>query len=183
MASQITGQVFNILFGVLLIGVSLYLICATGAAPPRGGQQPRPPGGLARLGLDHPALHRCVRRGVGYGFSLPIGLLISLGVGFLSTLLGIGGGIIHVPALVTLLGFPAHIATATSHFILAISSATGTGVNLGLGRVQLGPALAMGVGAIGGAQIGGRLARRVHGRWIVRGLAGALFLVGLRLLF
>jgi hypothetical protein len=34
-------------------------------------------------------------------------------------LLGIEGGIIHVPALGYLLSFPVHIATATSHFILA----------------------------------------------------------------
>jgi uncharacterized membrane protein YfcA len=42
-------------------------------------------------------------------------MLVSVGVGVLSSLLGIGGGIIHVPAMVYLLGFPTHVATATSH--------------------------------------------------------------------
>ena len=40
--------------------------------------------------------------------------------GLVGALLGIGGGIVHVPVLSTVLGFPVHTATATSHFILAI---------------------------------------------------------------
>jgi uncharacterized membrane protein YfcA len=182
-ASRITGQVFNLIFGVLLISVSLYLIWRP--ERPRGGADSSlvRPAGWRGWGWTTRRFTDTSGEDWAYGFSLPVGLLISLAVGFLSTLLGIGGGIIHVPALVAVMGFPAHIATATSHFILAISSATGTAVNLSLGHVQLGPALAMGVGAIAGAQVGGRLARRVHGRWIVRGLAVALGLVGLRLLF
>src|SRR5690242_12937792 len=41
------------------------------------------------------------------------GSLFSLGVGFLSSFLGIGGGVIHVPVLVRALAFPVHTATAT----------------------------------------------------------------------
>jgi uncharacterized membrane protein YfcA len=108
--------------------------------------------------------------------------VLSFGVGFLSSILGIGGGIIHVPALITLFDFPAHIATATSHFILALSAATGTLSHVALGHVQLGPGIAMALGAIAGAQVGGALSHRVHGTWIVRGLAAALTLVGLRLI-
>jgi len=36
------------------------------------------------------------------------------------------GGIIHVPAMVGLLGFPVHVATATSHFVLAFMALAGT---------------------------------------------------------
>lgn len=59
-----------------------------------------------------------------------LGIVSSLIIGYISTLLGIGGGIIHVPILVNLLGFPVHIASATSHFILAIMSLTGTIVHI-----------------------------------------------------
>jgi uncharacterized membrane protein YfcA len=117
-----------------------------------------------------------------YGFSLLWGIMLSFVVGFLSSILGIGGGIIHVPALITLFDFPAHLATATSHFILAISAATGTATQLFLGHVRLIPAISMAVGAIVGAQIGGALSSRLTGKWIVRGLALALMLVGIRLI-
>ena len=40
-------------------------------------------------------------------------------MGFVSSFLGIGGGIIHVPLMVAALGFPVHVATATSDFVLA----------------------------------------------------------------
>jgi uncharacterized membrane protein YfcA len=181
-ASAISGRVFNIIFGILLVLVSIYLILRPERKAVAPGTVPERPTGWRGWGWTPRRFIDAKGEEWRYGFSQPIGLLISVGVGFLSSLLGIGGGIVHVPAMVMVLGFPAHIATATSHFILAISSATGTAVNLGLGRVQLGPALAMGIGAIGGAQIGGRLAQRIHGRWIVRGLAIALGLVGLRLL-
>ncbi|WP_218148511.1 hypothetical protein [Parafilimonas terrae] len=32
----------------------------------------------------------------------------------------------HVPALISLLDFPAHVATATSHFVLPIMALAGT---------------------------------------------------------
>jgi uncharacterized protein len=105
-------------------------------------------------------------------------------VGFVSSLLGIGGGIIHVPALVYLLGFPAHIATATSHFILAVMSLTGTAVHIATGAFAPGAlrAVLLGAGALAGAQVGARVSKRVHGKWILRSLAVGLMFVGLRIL-
>ena len=52
-------------------------------------------------------------------------LVLSGVIGFFSSLLGIGG-IIHVPVMVQLLHIPPHIATATSHFILAFTSGIGS---------------------------------------------------------
>lgn len=46
-------------------------------------------------------------------------------VGFISSIFGIGGGIIHVPVMIYALAFPPHMATATSHFVLAVSSFMG----------------------------------------------------------
>jgi len=112
--------------------------------------------------------------------------ILSLGVGFVSSVLGIGGGIIHVPVLTALLGFPVHIATATSHFALAVMAGTGTITHVATGAFAHGGtrrALALGVGVLAGAQLGARLSSRVHGTWILRGLAAALTLVALRLAF
>ena len=59
-------------------------------------------------------------------FNVLLGVALSFIVGFLSSILGIGGGVIHVPMMVFILGFPAHIAVATSTFILMVSSCVGT---------------------------------------------------------
>jgi uncharacterized membrane protein YfcA len=173
--------VFNIVFGVLLVAMSTYLMFRPEKRSGNQGNVDRPEGWggwwwTVRSIVD--------ARGENYryGFSRGWGLVLSFGVGFMSSILGIGGGIIHVPALINLFNFPAHIATATSHFILAISAATGSTTQLFEGNVQIAPAIAMAIGAIGGAQIGGALSRRLTGRWIVRGLALALIIVGLRLM-
>ena len=55
-----------------------------------------------------------------------LGMGLSFLVGVISSLFGIGGGIVHVPFLIVILGLPVHAATATSHFVLAITTFMGT---------------------------------------------------------
>jgi uncharacterized membrane protein YfcA len=119
-----------------------------------------------------------------YEYNPVLGIAVSLCVGFLSSLLGIGGGFIHVPAMARLLDFPVHVATATSQFVLVITALTGTAVHIlqgvfvhGLRRTAI-----LGVGVIVGAQVGAWISARVGGKMIIRGLAVALVLVGLRLI-
>lgn len=114
-----------------------------------------------------------------------IGIAGSAGVGVLSSLLGIGGGIIHVPLLTLRLRFPVHVATATSHFVLAITSGVGLFVHFATGSFSSGihRAIAIGIGAVIGAPIGARLSTRMHGSAILRGLSLALAAVGVRMVF
>ena len=81
-------------------------------------------------------------------YSKTIGCLISVVVGFISSVFGIGGGLIHVAALVYILGFPTHVATATSQFILFLSTITGVVTHYSLGHIQWNIAIACGIGAV-----------------------------------
>ena len=76
-------------------------------------------------------------------------------VGYISSLLGIGGGIIHVPVLVQVLNFPIHIATATSHFVLAVMSLCGTIVHITTGVLSKGilQTIALSIGVLFGARL------------------------------
>jgi hypothetical protein len=103
-----------------------------------------------------------------------LGMLISVLVGILSSLFGIGGGIIHVPFLIVMLGIPVHTATATSHFVLAITSMTGSLVFLQHGQVRFWVAISMGLGVLIGAQAGALLSTRMRSTPIRRLLAVAL---------
>ena len=115
-------------------------------------------------------------------YNMTLGLAISFGIGFISSALGIGGGIFHVPAMIYLFAFPAAIAAATSTFILAFSSLIGAATHVSLGNVLFGPAALMGIGVIAGAQIGVAIARRAKSVVVVRLLASALVLVAIRLI-
>jgi len=119
-----------------------------------------------------------------YRFNLGLALAASFGIGFVSSLLGIGGGIIQVPILTTFFVFPAHIASATAQFVQVATSGVGAMTHVFhrdyAGFVGLTVALAVGV--IVGAQVGAALSRRVSGGVIIRLLAVSLGLVGIRLL-
>ncbi len=172
----ISRGLFQIVFGILLVAISLYIFWRPGA---KATTVLRSQGSASRCIVD--------RDGARYefAFDFKLGIIISLLVGFVAGLLGIGGGVIHVPAMVGLLCFPAHIATATSHFILVITTffAIITHVVAGDLTASWWQIIVLGAGAILGAQIGARLSSRVGGKAIVRLLAVALFLLGVRLLW
>lgn len=129
------------------------------------------------------------RDGTIHDYDVPLarGTLYSIGVGFVSSFLGIGGGVIHVPLLAGALGFPIHIATATSHFVLAIVSGAGTATHLIDGGLRLGSGLrraaALSAGVIPGAQLGAAASRRLPAHRIQQVLAVALIVISIRLVF
>jgi uncharacterized membrane protein YfcA len=175
--SHLPRHIFNLILGILLIIVAIYLLV-------------RPEDNFkGQNNSDSYLVERTIidvyKERYSYSFNQVIGIVISFFVGFLSSLLGIGGGIIHVPALASLLNFPVHIATATSHFILAVMALAGTIVHMIQGTFwqEWTKAVFIGIGVIGGAQVGARLSERVKPKGIIWALAAALFLVGIRLLF
>jgi uncharacterized membrane protein YfcA len=174
--AYIPRRLFEAVFGILMIAASGFMLF-------RANWE-------ADTNADNPKRHlkRNVVEADGskhfFSFNPIIGVGISFFVGYISSLLGIGGGIIHVPALVHFLNFPVHIATATSHFVLSFMALTGTIVHIAAGVFSHGVrrTIALAIGVLFGAQLGAYLSRRVHGVWIIRGLAIALALVGLRVL-
>ena len=121
-----------------------------------------------------------------YAYDMKKGTLLSVFVGYFSPLLGIGGGIIHVPAMVEWLRFPVHIATATSHFILAIMATVSVIVHLSQGTYDdplvLKMIIGLVIGVIPGAQLGAFLSRKLKGNVIIKALSISLAIVGLRIL-
>jgi len=173
-ANYIPRRLFNAVFGFLMLGASAYLFLYPDKKRARKNAECDSSSG----------------RGESYGgneqfsYNRALGVVLSLGVGYVSSLLGVGGGIIHVPTLVNLFNFPVHIATATSHFILAITAFTGSIVHVASGTFTGGlwRTVLLAIGVLPGAQLGAKLSSRVPGNWIIRGLALALALVGLRIL-
>lgn len=109
-------------------------------------------------------------------YNWKLGVLCSVGVGFLASILGIGGGIVHVPFMVYVLNFPVQVAIATSTCILAVSSLAGLVSHAMLGHIVWISGLAIGAGAFVGAQGGVSLAQRLQSGILMK-LAGVLVLI------
>ena len=114
-------------------------------------------------------------------FSYTIGITLSFFVGFISSILGIGGGVVHVPMMVFILGFPAQIAVATSTFVLMVSSVIGVASHAMLGHIVWTAAVAVGCGAFVGAQFGAKIAKKIRPSWIVILLSAIMVLLGCEL--
>jgi uncharacterized protein len=84
--------------------------------------------------------------------------------GIISSLFGIGGGVIFVPLMIMIVGLTMHLAAPTSQFVLMITSLVGLTTHMILGNPEYLPAILLSVGAFSGAQIGSRLSSRLSER-------------------
>jgi len=183
--AYVPRHAFDIIFGVLMIMAGIFLWVSarddhshTTVAPTQREN------GVAAARLTSRDLTDADGIRYHYAYNRVLGIVLSVFVGYVSSVLGVGGGFIHVPVLNRLLNFPVHIATATSHFVLAIMALTGTLVHIARGVFAEGVARTaiLAVGVVLGAQVGARLSNRVGGKWIIRALAIALLFVGIRLI-
>ena len=95
---------------------------------------------------------------------LPAALGGSVGAGVLSSLLGVGGGIIKVPLLRLVMGAPMHIAAATSNYMIGVTAAAGAYAYLLRGDIDPLKAAPVVLGTMVGATLGARVAPRLHAR-------------------
>ena len=172
--SFVSRGAFDAIMGVVLAALAVWLWRSPTPPDPND-----PKHGARRELID--------RAGTRYSYVVPLrrGAIFSAFVGFASSFLGIGGGVIHVPLLVRMLGFPVHVATATSHFVLAILAGSGTLTHVFAGSFAHGDgvrrSVAISIGVVVGAQLGARASVRASGRTIERLLAAALALLAVRL--
>lgn len=178
LAERIPERAFTIGFGAFLLVMATLLFLRPERQSAAARATPR--GGLWRI-------RRSFRNGSGtvldYEFDAVLAVMLSFVVGILSSMLGIGGGIVHVPALIHLMGFPVHVATATSQFVLAFTAAAGVAKYASGGHVVWPLAAVVGAGVIVGAQLGARLSQRIKGARIVRLLVLAIVILAVRLIW
>ena len=109
-------------------------------------------------------------------------LAIGLGAGFLAGLLGIGGGVVLVPALVLLLGFDQHVAQGTSLVVVIPAALLGSWSNHRSGSLALRDAALLAVGGILGALAGSLGALALDDALLRRLFALLLLVVAFRMI-
>ena len=183
LAEGFTDRSFSIVFGGLLLALALLMYrnsLTTQKSPKTANSAPLP--------LKRPYSGWVVRdfkdaqgNEYRYSFNEYWGIGASLGVGFISSILGIGGGIIHMPFMLMVLKFPPHVAAATSLFILSWSSLIGAVTHFSLGHFAWPMAIALALGGVLGAQFGAAISRHITPVYLVKLFALAMALVGVRL--
>jgi uncharacterized membrane protein YfcA len=106
-------------------------------------------------------------------------LVIGAAAGFVSGLLGIGGGLVMVPLLAGWLGMPLKRALGTSLAAIVGMVVPGTAVHAALGNIDWAVALALVVSAVPGARLGSRLALGARERTLRLLVGGFLCVVAI----
>ena len=175
LAHRIPNQPLLIAFASLLIIVSIRMLIQaqqemTGTIPK---ELPAPPctldQSIGRLIWSVP----CARALIGSGAA----------AGFLSGLLGVGGGFIIVPALKKYTDLPMQSIVATSLGVLSLISITGVTSAALAGHVNWTIAIPFGGGAIVGMLLGCVIAKQISGPRIQQAFAIFTFLISLSLLY
>ncbi|CAN5858947.1 sulfite exporter TauE/SafE family protein [soil metagenome] len=108
---------------------------------------------------------------------MPLALGVSLAAGSISGLLGIGGGILQVPALNAWCGVPLRAAAATSAVMIGITAAASAPLYYARGDIILPLAAAAVLGTFGGSRAGIWFGERARAKWLKVLMAGVLTFV------
>jgi uncharacterized protein len=109
--------------------------------------------------------------------------IVSFFAGLISSLFGIGGGIIFVPLMVLMLGIAMFRAGPNSQLALLITSLAGVFTHVLLGHPNYLDGLLLAIGAFVGGNVGARLSSRVKEGILQKLLSTSLIGVALKLLF
>ncbi|MCB2108829.1 MAG: sulfite exporter TauE/SafE family protein [Rhodobacteraceae bacterium] len=172
-ALRTAGQldfVVQLLFVFLLGGVGLLMLIDSYRARrntkvTEAGKRP-----LAEAMRRLPFKRRFEKSDTEISVILPV--ILGIGIGFLTAMMGVGGGFLAIPAMIYILGLPGQVVVGTSLLQMALTSAVTTLLQAGNTQsVDVVLAFALIVSGVGGAQLGARFTLKLDPNLIRLGLA------------
>ena len=88
---------------------------------------------------------------------VPLGMMLMYGAGLISALLGIGSGVLKIPAMDTVMRLPIKVASATSNFMIGVTAAASAGVYFMRGSIVTEIAGPVAFGSVLGAIVGAHI--------------------------
>lgn len=169
-AGIIKPEVLTILFSLLLIYMALSMVRrrAEGGSvgnPAKGGE------GNPPAQRDYQVTH------------LPLGMGASFFAGNISGLLGVGGGVIKVPAMYLLMGIPLKTAVATSNFMIGVTATASAFLYYARGEVDLLVSGATMIGVFLGALIGSRTIHVIKTGYLRKAFIIVLLFLAIQMIF
>jgi uncharacterized membrane protein YfcA len=184
------GTTLGALTGVVLSGVfpesALYLLFAAillasahqmfrkmKAAGSTAGIELPPDRWADRLRLNSSYPEPLKRLEIAYRVSrVWLGLFLMYAAGAVSSLLGIGSGVLKVPAMDAAMRLPIKVSSATSNFMIGVTAAASAGIYYARGDILADVAAPVALGSIFGAYLGAKILMRTSNERI-----RALFIV------
>ncbi|MCC7193656.1 MAG: sulfite exporter TauE/SafE family protein [Phycisphaeraceae bacterium] len=111
------------------------------------------------------------------------GLAVSMTAGIISGLLGVGGGILKVPAMHLGMRVPIKVSTATSNFMMGVTAAASAAVYFSRGQIVPLIAAPVGAGVLLGAVTGSRMLPKVKNAYVKMGFVAVLIAVAIRMFY
>lgn len=166
-------QSFNLYFGILLIILSTLLLTRKYLKPihwfvDRG----------KKIKFTDPQGQKHI-----YGYPIWFAVILSLFIGLMSGLFGIGGGTMIVPAMILLFLFPPHVAVATSMLMVFLSSIVNSISHISLGHVPWLYTIPVVPGAYFGGMLGAYLNSKMKSETLVLVIRIILLVFGLRSIY
>ena len=149
------------LFAVVLLVSARQMLARR--SDPAGTSIADPPGNWAdRLRLQASYPDHLLGRSVAYQVRrLPKGMFLMYGAGMISALLGIGSGVLKIPAMDTALRLPIKVSSATSNFMIGVTAAASAGAYFIRGDIVPSIAGPVALGSVLGSVVGARILMRV----------------------
>jgi uncharacterized membrane protein YfcA len=130
-----------------------------------------------RLDSSHPG------HDIGYRVQrVPMGMTLMYGAGLISALLGIGSGVLKIPAMDTALRLPIKVSSATSNFMIGVTATASAGAYFMRGDIVTGVAGPVALGSVAGAVLGARILMSVSNDRLRLLFITVLVVLGVRML-
>lgn len=114
--------------------------------------------------------------------TIGIALLIGLVAGILAGMLGIGGGIISIPAMVLILGVEQHTAQGTALSVIVLTALAGSIIHWRQGNVNTRVAPHIILGAIAFSLLGAWISHLLASTFLTMAFGSLLLFVGTRMI-
>jgi len=170
--SLLNTERFTLFFGILLTSISIFLFVSS------------------KLNRKSKEIYKGVIRtytndegeAYTYSYSLPLAIGLSILIGLISGLFGIGGGIMLVPMMAFLFGFPPQLAVATSMFVVMFTTLGSSISYLAIGSINFYYALLLIPGAWFGGKIGAFINQKLKTETIALLLRLVVLIYGIKLM-
>lgn len=114
-------------------------------------------------------------------YNKPLAALLSLGIGTFGGMVGAPGAFIYIPVMIYLLNIPTRIVIGSTLGIVLVGAITGTIGKMVTGQIIWPYAIALVLGTVPGAQVGGNMSKKINTKYLRLAIAVIIALTGLRI--